>query len=38
MWLVRPAVGLEPFARYAVATSTELEDRTERMVTLYRLR
>jgi predicted nicotinamide N-methyase len=33
-----PREGLDAFATYAVATSTELEDRTERRVTLYRLR
>lgn len=32
-----PKDGLAPFARYAVPTTTELEDRTERVVTLYRL-
>ncbi len=32
-----PRDGLEPFAHYAVPTTTELEDRTERAVTLYRL-
>jgi predicted nicotinamide N-methyase len=32
-----PRDGLAPFATYAVPTSTELEDRTERTVTLYRL-
>ncbi len=32
-----PRDGLEPLARYAVPTTTELEDRTERTVTLYRL-
>ena len=34
-WL--PNHGLAPFARYAVPTTRELEDRTERTVTLYRL-
>ena len=33
-----PHEGLEAFARYRVPTTTELEDRTEREVTLYRLR
>lgn len=33
-----PAAGLEAVADYRVPTSLELEDRTERMVTLYRLR
>jgi len=33
-----PGDGLEAFARYAVPTTTELEDRTERTATLYRLR
>ncbi len=33
-----PAEGLEAVARIAVATTTELEDRTERTVTLFRLR
>jgi predicted nicotinamide N-methyase len=33
-----PHGGLESFARYRVPTSLELEDRTEREVTLYRLR
>ena len=33
-----PASGLVPFADYQVPTTTELEDRTERRVTLYRLR
>jgi predicted nicotinamide N-methyase len=33
-----PKDGLDAFATYAVPTSTELEDRTERSVTLYRLR
>ena len=33
-----PRQGLEPFAQYCVPTSLELEDRTERDVTLYRLR
>ena len=32
-----PREGLTPFATYRVPTSTELEDRTEREVTLYRL-
>ncbi len=32
-----PSVGLEPFARYIVPTSLELEDREERAVVLYRL-
>jgi predicted nicotinamide N-methyase len=32
-----PRNGLTAFATYSVATSLELEDRTERMVTLYRL-
>lgn len=32
-----PREGLTAFAHYAVATSTELEDRTRREVTLYRL-
>lgn len=32
-----PSAGLQPFAHYAVPTSLELEDRIERMVTLYRL-
>ena len=31
-----PSRGLEPFARMVVSTSLELEDRTEREVTLYR--
>ncbi len=33
-----PRDGLVPFATYAVPTTTELEDRAERTVTLYRLR
>jgi predicted nicotinamide N-methyase len=33
-----PRQGLSPFACYRVPTSLELEDRTEREVTLYRLR
>lgn len=33
-----PGDGLAPFARYAVATTLELEDRTERLVTLFDLR
>jgi predicted nicotinamide N-methyase len=33
-----PRQGLAPFASYRVPTSLELEDRTERDVTLYRLR
>lgn len=32
-----PRQGLVPFAHYTVPTSLELEDRTERRVTLYRL-
>ncbi len=32
-----PREGLAPFARYRVPTTTELEDRTERDVVLYRL-
>jgi predicted nicotinamide N-methyase len=32
-----PAAGLSPIGRYRVATSLELEDRTEREVVLYRL-
>jgi predicted nicotinamide N-methyase len=32
-----PSEGLRPFATYAVPTSLELEDRTERQVTLYGL-
>jgi predicted nicotinamide N-methyase len=32
-----PRTGLAPFAHYTVPTTTELEDRTERAVTLYRL-
>lgn len=32
-----PDSGLVPFARYAVPTTLELEDRTERTVALYRL-
>ena len=32
-----PRTGLEPFAAYRVPTTLELEDRTERDVTLYRL-
>ncbi len=32
-----PGQGLEPVARHAVPTSLELEDRTEREVTIYRL-
>jgi predicted nicotinamide N-methyase len=32
-----PSAGLQPFAHYTVPTSLELEDRTERQVTLYRL-
>jgi predicted nicotinamide N-methyase len=32
-----PASGLAPFATYAVPTTTELEDRTERVVTIARL-
>ena len=32
-----PQVGLSAFARYAVPTTLELEDRTERTVVLYRL-
>jgi predicted nicotinamide N-methyase len=32
-----PEGGLTPFARYAVPTTRELEDRTERTVLLYRL-
>jgi predicted nicotinamide N-methyase len=32
-----PHAGLAPFARMAVPTSLELEDRTERVVTLFRL-
>ncbi len=32
-----PSVGLWPFAHYAVPTLLELEDRTERNVTLYRV-
>jgi predicted nicotinamide N-methyase len=33
-----PASGLAPFASYRVPTTLELEDRTERIVQLYRLR
>lgn len=33
-----PAEGLSPLARYAVPTSRELEDRSERITTLYRLK
>jgi predicted nicotinamide N-methyase len=33
-----PRAGLAPIAGYRVPTSVELEDRTERDVTLYRLR
>ncbi len=33
-----PREGLAPFARYVVPTTRELEDRTERVVTLFRLR
>jgi predicted nicotinamide N-methyase len=33
-----PAAGLEPFATCTVPTSLELEDRAERLVTIYRLR
>ena len=33
-----PGEGLEPFARYAVPTLLELEDREERIVVLYRLK
>lgn len=33
-----PRDGLEPFACYTVPTTTELEDRSERTATLYRLR
>jgi predicted nicotinamide N-methyase len=33
-----PPDGLEPFARYTVPTTTELEDRPERTATVYRLR
>jgi len=33
-----PKAGLDPFARYRVATTRELEDREEREVVLYRLR
>ena len=32
-----PRDGLAPFARYAVPTTTELEDRSERLVTIARL-
>jgi predicted nicotinamide N-methyase len=32
-----PREGLTPFARYTVPTTTELEDRTERVVTIARL-
>ena len=32
-----PRAGLAPFARYAVPTTTELEDRSERTVTIARL-
>jgi predicted nicotinamide N-methyase len=32
-----PSDGLTAFASYRVPTSLELEDRTERQVTLYRL-
>jgi predicted nicotinamide N-methyase len=32
-----PREGLAPFARFAVPTTMELEDRTERLVTLFRL-
>jgi len=32
-----PREGLDPFATYAVPTTTELEDRTERVVTIARL-
>ncbi len=32
-----PTAGLDPFARYRVATTRELEDREERDVVLYRL-
>jgi predicted nicotinamide N-methyase len=32
-----PRQGLEPFAHYRVATTLELEDRSERLVVLYRL-
>ncbi len=32
-----PRAGLRPFAEYRVPTTLELEDRTERVVTLYRL-
>jgi predicted nicotinamide N-methyase len=32
-----PREGLDPFARYAVPTTLELEDRTERVVTIARL-
>jgi len=32
-----PSAGLQPFARYIVPTSLELEDRAERVVVLYRV-
>jgi predicted nicotinamide N-methyase len=32
-----PRDGMAPFARMTVPTTTELEDRTERTVTLFRL-
>ena len=32
-----PRDGLHPFATYTVPTSLELEDRTERLTTVYRL-
>jgi predicted nicotinamide N-methyase len=32
-----PRAGMAAFAQYVVPTTTELEDRTERLVTLYRL-
>jgi predicted nicotinamide N-methyase len=32
-----PLHGLRAFASYRVSTTLELEDRTERIVTLYRL-
>ena len=32
-----PKTGLEPFARYRIETTRELEDRTSRDVTLYRI-
>lgn len=43
VWIADPGraylpTGLQPFAWYRVATSRELEDRSERLVTLYTLR